>query len=161
MPYIEPTPADLRQRYPAFADATAIPDDTVQYWLTDAGDNVDQALWSMTDYAKAKIALAAHNMIRNGVPGVAATDSGAIAQLAAAGVTDFQSGGREGFRASLSPDAVKQAISGEYSSTQPGQDYLRLVKRNISGIRTTSAGQTPPCAPFPVGLLPYNLGYGR
>ena len=99
MAYTEPTPADLIRRYPAFA---AVDTDDIQYWLDDAARFVDQS-WLEADYAPAKIAAAGHNMLNAGTAGVADSD---ISALLAAGVTDFQSGGREGFRVSMSPDAM-------------------------------------------------------
>jgi len=137
--YDPPIPADLKLRYPAF---TGLDDDTIWYWLEDAGRFVDQT-WSEGDYAPALIAVAAHNMLDAGVPGIAGSD---MAGLLAAGVTDFKSGT---FQARLSDEAVKQAIAGGYESTRPGQEYLRLLARNKGGPRVTAPGH------LPIGLWPF------
>jgi hypothetical protein len=139
MAFTPPTPADLIQRWPQFA---AVDAGTIQFWLTDATDDFPQdTAWPIaTDLPKALIALAAHHMM---VAGVAGIGDGEMAALLAAGVTDFQSGGRQGFRASFSPDAIKQALSGSYANTKPGQYFLELRRRNIAGPRVTAPGAVP------------------
>ncbi len=130
MAYALPSPADLKIRYPAFA---AIDDATVQYWLTDAQRYADTT-WIESDYAPALIAAAAHFIVRSGAPGIIGADTG---QLAAAGVTDFQS---QGFRARISDEAVKLAIAGGFESTNYGQEYLALLDRNKAGGGITTSG---------------------
>lgn len=142
MAYDPPAPSDLIARYSAFA---AVDPDTIQYWLTDAQRFVDTSWPIEGDYAPALIAVAAHNMMDASVAGLAGSD---IAGLLQAGVTDFQSGGREGFRVSLSDDAIKQALDGGYEATKPGQEYLRLLARNKGGPRTTSPGHVPRFWPY-------------
>lgn len=136
MAYTEPTAADLKMRYPAFA---AVDDAVITYWLTDAHRFVDQT-WPDTDYAPALIAVACHEMIGHSIAGV--TDS-ELKALLAAGVTDFQSGGREGFRVSFSDDAIKSALSSEYDATIPGQEYMRLLRRNKMGMGVSAPGHVP------------------
>jgi len=113
MAYTKPTPADLRLRYPAFAAAS---DEVVQYWLTDAERLVTES-WDEADYAPGLIALAAHNMARQGL--------GAGATIPA-GVTRFKSGS---FEASISETQAR----GGFGSTIYGQDYELLRKRNVGG----------------------------
>lgn len=132
-----PDLASFRARYPAFA---AVPDDTVTYWLADSVRFVDESWPIVTDRDPAMMAVAAHNMIAYSVAGL--TD-GDITALLSAGVTDFQSGGREGFRVSFSPDAIKAALDGNYDGTKPGQEYLRLLRRNKGGPSVTPAGHVP------------------
>lgn len=140
MTYTPPIPADLRMRYPAFSDTAAVTDATIQYWLTDAARFADDSWPIVTDIAPAQIAVAAHNMMTAGVAGVSDSD---IASLLASGVADFQSGGREGFRVSLAPAAIQQALNGGYENTRPGQEYLRLLARNKGGGGVTAAGVVP------------------
>lgn len=141
MAYTDPTPTDLRMRYPAFA---AVDDAVLTYWLTDAKRFVTTS-WSDADYAPGLIAAACHEMIGRKIAGVA---DGELQALLAAGVTDFQSGGREGFRVSFSADAVKDALSSEYAATIPGQEYLRLLRRNVSTMGVSAPGQVP-CYGYP------------
>jgi hypothetical protein len=147
MAYTLPTPPDLRARYPAFKDATNIPDATVQYWLDYvAGENVDQS-WSDPAGARAQIAAAAHRMSE---AGVLATGSG-DADLA--GVTDFRSAS---FQVRFSDDYVKQQVEGGWESTVYGRDYLDLLRANRGGMGVTSAGVGPFCGMYG-GALPYYL----
>lgn len=146
MAYTEPTASDLKMRYPAFA---AVDDATIDYWLTDAHRFVDQT-WTEMDYAPGLIAAACHEMIGRNVAGV--TDS-ELKALLSAGVTDFQSGGREGFRVSFSDDAIKQALSSEYDATVPGQEYMRLLRRNVSTMGVTAPGHIPYYYGYPRGIV--------
>lgn len=119
MPYTLPTSADLKIRFPAFA---AVPDVTVEYWLTDARVTVLDT-WIENDRAPAEMALAAHNMAMNGL-GVA---GGAVGDLAAMGVTDFKSASM-----SVSFDASRiQAMgSGGYTSTRYRFIFRTYLRRN-------------------------------
>lgn len=142
MAFIEPTIADLRARYPAFA---AVADATITYWLTDSARYVDTS-WSESDYGPGKVAHAAYEMAQKGVAGLAGGD---IVGMAAAGVTDFQSGT---FRARFSDEAVKKALAGGYQSNQYGQDYYDLLQRNKGGPIASAPGSVP-CNVYPYGLL--------
>jgi hypothetical protein len=133
MPYTEPTAADLKARYPAFA---AVDDATIDYWLTDAHRYVDQT-WTEGDYAPALIAAAAHNMTRAGVVGIVGSD---VSGFAAAGVTSFKSGT---FQAQFSEEAIKAQVAGGWESTTYGQEYLALLRRNVSSMGVTAPGVVP------------------
>jgi len=138
MAYSDPSPDDMKARYPAFSDVDTA---TVQYWIDDSARFVDQS-WSDTDYAPAKLAAAAHNMLRAGVSGIAGADT---AGMTSTGVTQFRSGS---FAAQFSDEAVKKAIDGGWESTVYGQDYLALLRRNKSGMGTTSPGCIPASCGF-------------
>ena len=133
MAYVEPTAADLRARWPAFA---AVDDATIDYWLTDAHRFVDQS-WSEQDYGPALIAVAAHNMSRAGVAGIAGGD---VASIAASGVTSFKSGT---FSAQVSDKVAEKAASDDWDSTRYGAEYLILLRRNKAGARVTAPGHVP------------------
>jgi len=128
--YTDPTPSDLKMRYSAFA---AVDDAVVTYWLTDAHRFVDQS-WTEMDYAPGLIAAASHNMAKAPVAGIAGSD---IAGFAAAGVTRFKSGT---FDAQFSDEAVKVAVAGGWESTSYGQEYLALLRRNVSSMGVTAPG---------------------
>jgi hypothetical protein len=127
---IDPNVAALKMRYPAFA---AVDDATVAYWLADAKRFVDVS-WNDGDYAPGLIAAAAHNMSKTGVAGISGSQLGGFA---AAGVTRFKSGT---FDAQFSDVAIKVAVAGGWASTPYGQDYLDLLRRNVSGFGVTSPG---------------------
>lgn len=139
MAYIEPTPADLKARYAAFA---AVEDATIAYWLTDAHRFVDQSWPIFDDYGPALIAAAAHNMARANVTGIAGGD---VSGFAAAGVTSFKSGT---FSAQFSETAVGKAVDGGWGSTIYGDEYLALLRRNKGGPRVTGPGVATCCGGY-------------
>ena len=156
MAYPQPTPADLRMRYPAFADTAAVSDTTLIWWLAyAAGKDVDQS-WGPANGPEAHMAAAAGRMAKAGVK-IAGSD---VAGFAAAGVTDIRSGT---FQARFSDDAVKQAIAAEWQSTSYGADYSAALAKEKGGARVTSPGTV--CAntgfngfagplPYPAALFP-------
>lgn len=134
MPYAPPTPADLKARYPAFADVL---DATVQIWLTDAERFVDET-WLEDDYQPAIMSHAAHQMALLGI----GTTTGAAA--IPAGVTRFKSGTMD---ITVSDAAADAAAAGDFGSTPYGREYARLLRRSHSGPRVVAAGVRPPCCP--------------
>ena len=133
MAYDAPDPAALKARYPAFA---AVADETIQYWLTDAGRFVDTS-WIESDYAPALIAHAAYDMARVSVAGLIGADEAA---LVAGGVTDFQSAS---VRLRFSDEAVKVAVAGGYGSNIYGIEYFALLSRSKAGPRVIGGGTVP------------------
>lgn len=144
MAYTEPTSADLKIRYPAFAQ---VDDDTITWWLNYVVDkDIDQS-WGPNTGPEGQMAVAAHRMVKAGV----SIGGGDASGLAAAGITDFKSGT---FAARISDDAVKQAISSDWSSTPYGSDYELALDREKSGPRVTSPGHVPWGFPYcdrPIG----------
>lgn len=130
MPYSAPTPDQLQARYPAFA---AVLDATIQVWLTDAEDWVDES-WLEADYQPAIMALAAHNMALLGL--AAASGVGNLP----AGVARFKSGAID---VTLSDSAASASAKGDYGSTPYGREYQRLLRRNFAGPRVVAAGTIP------------------
>lgn len=123
MAYTEPTPADLKTRYPAFAD---VADATVQTYLNDTVTSVDGS-WREADYIPAKAAKAAHEMALAGI--------GARSEVegwAAAGLTRIKSGN---FDAGFSDAAVARASGGTLDATPYGQAFKRILRRNKGGPR--------------------------
>lgn len=121
MAYVEPTADDLKQRYPAFA---AVADATVEYWLTDARLIVTSD-WIENDRANAEMALAAHNMARQGLGSGSIGGGGDMA-----GVTSFRSAS---FSVQFDSATVKAAATGGYGSTIYGQDFAVYLRRNRGG----------------------------
>lgn len=141
-----PALSDFRAEYPAFS---GVADETVTYWLNRATSEVDESWPIITDRGLAMMAVAAHYMAIRSVEGLG---DGEITALLASGVTDFQSGGREGFRVSFAPSAYEQTLSGDWGATLPGQEYLRLLRRNKGGPRVSAPGRAPRCTFMP-GVL--------
>ena len=107
MAHTPPTAADLKARYPAFADVL---DATVEAWITDA-QRIVTTSWDEADYAPGIMSLAAHSMTLQGIGA-----SGA-AQLPA-GVTRFRSASMD---VAVSETAANARARGGYSATGYGQ----------------------------------------
>lgn len=132
MAYVAPTPADLKMRFPAFANVS---DGTIEYWLTDARLMVTDS-WLEADRAPAEMELAAHNMARQGF------GTGTVGTGDMAGVTDFRSAS---FSVSFDAGAVKAAAGGGYGSTSYGQDFAVRLRRNVGGPRLVGYVATLGC----------------
>lgn len=128
MAYIEPDADALKTRFPAFA---AVDDVTIDYWLTDARLTVTDD-WIENDRAPAEMALAAHNLALSG----AGASGGAVANLAAMGVTDFKSASMS---VSFDAETVRRSGNGGYSSTRYGVQFLTYLRRNRGGPRLIGA----------------------
>lgn len=126
VPYTVPTPADLKQRYAAFADTD---EGAIEVWITDAQRVVTQS-WPEGDYAPGILSLAAHSLTLQGFGA-----SGA-AQLPA-GVTRFRSGAMD---VSVSEKAANVRATGGYGATIYGQEFQAMLRRNVGGMRLVSAG---------------------
>lgn len=142
MAYTAPTATDLRIRFPAFA---AVSDEVINYWLTDARVIVTET-WIEGDRAPGEMELAAHNMASNGY----GTSGGAVAGLAAMGVTDFRSGAMS---ASFDAETVRAVNAGGFGSTRYGVLFLTRLRRNVGGPFLSGCTVAPPCAPTAVNAL--------
>jgi hypothetical protein len=132
MAYTEPTPADLKARYPAFADVS---DATVQVYLDDTRTAVDGS-WPESLYLLAKAAKAAHEMALLGI-GVRSEVEG----WAAAGLTAIRTGE---FNASFSAAKVAKASGGTLAATPYGLIFKRLLRQAKGGPRVAVAAN-PSC----------------
>lgn len=117
MAYTEPTAADLKARFPAFA---AVADATIDYWLADAARVVDDS-WPEATFGPAKMAYAAHMMAELGF----LSAGGAIP----AGVTSFKSGT---FSATVSD---KLASATGLDATVYGRQFKAMQRAAFSGPR--------------------------
>jgi len=148
MAYTEPTPADLKARYPAFYD---VADATVQVYLDDTRTDVD-ASWSETYYLLAKVAKAAHEMTLQGL-GKRSESEG----WAAAGLTSIRTGN---FTASFSEAKVSAASGGTLKATPYGRRFRELLRKAKGGPRVVVA-RDPGCGWGPTaqqndgGVLPW------
>lgn len=129
MTYTTPDAAMLKIRYPAFA---AVADPTVEYWLADARLTVTDS-WIENDRAIAEMLLAAHNMALQGL----GTAGGAVANLAAMGVTDFKSASMS---VSLDAEILRGSKGGGYDATSYGAQFKVYLRRNRGGPRLVKCG---------------------
>lgn len=134
-PYTVPTAVDLKMRFPAFANVS---DATINYWITDALAIVTTC-WGSSDFRPAIMELAAHNMVKAGVPGIVADK---VSGVAARGVTNFKSAS---FSASFDSSAAARLSGTGYGSTQYGADFAVRLRRNTGGPRLVGCGNLPGC----------------
>lgn len=140
MAYTVPTAADLKARYPAFA---AIPDDTIDIYLTDASTLAVDTSWSEASYAPAIAAYAAHKMALLGIG-----SHGEAAGYARSGVNRIRTGN---FEAQLSDTVVSRAAGGTLNATPYGQAYQALLRREKGGPRVVGGNASSPYPWCPTG----------
>lgn len=116
-------PTTLRLRYDAFANVT---DERIQYWLTDAARTVD-ATWGV-DQEPATLALAAHNMVLNNVPGITQTEASELGP----GITRFRSASVD---ISVTDAVANAGIAIGYSATRYGAEFAVMQRRHLGGPR--------------------------
>ncbi len=126
MAYTAPTVSDFRAAFPAFTDPP-VTDDTVQFWLTRAGRDVDES-WTEGDYTFAIMVRAADLMTQQGI---GADEVGAAIN---AGLSTFRSGSLSG---SFSDAAQRNVAAGV---NEDGQQWADLVRKNRGGPRVTAPG---------------------
>lgn len=115
------TARELRIRYREFA---GVANDDIDYWLEDAR-RIVTAAWG-PDEDPALLALAAHNMAVNDVPGITKSEADQLP----AGVTKFKSASMD---VSVSDAAANRSLTGGYASTRYGLDFAIMLRRNAGG----------------------------
>jgi len=121
------TPPTVNQFKARYQEFVLVPDETVQYWLTD-GERFASTSWIEADYPVAIMACAAHHMVEKGV---LSTET-ALPE----GVTRFKSGT---FEATISEKATEKQLEGGFGSTRYGREYEELRYRNTAGTRLVRA----------------------
>lgn len=121
MAYIKPTPAEIKARYPDFA---AVPDVTIQAYIEDCP--VDDS-WFESDYKRAIMLWACHEMSINGIGG----DD--VAGYAASGVKSLSSGGL-----SVSFDGGDNNGS-IWDASKYGKQFYLLLRQNKAGPRSAAS----------------------
>ena len=129
MAYSEPTATELKAAFPAFS---GVPDDTVAYWIDRSASSVDES-WTEADYPMAKMLLAAHEMVLNGL------GTGTEAQIAASGLTGVKSM-RSGSLSLDFGDSASVSATGGFAATSYGRRFAELLKRNRGGALVTPTG---------------------
>jgi len=122
MPYLAPTPADVRADFPAFA---AVDDAVIQRRIDRTAATVDQS-WLEADYTFARSLLAAHFLTEDGIGG--GTDA-EIAALGLSGVSRLKSGSLD---VSFASDSGA-AGGGAWDSTSYGRRFAAILRRNKGG----------------------------
>lgn len=118
------TPADLKMRYPAFAD---VDDARIQYWLTDADRFVTDG-WG-ADADPARLAYAAHNLVLSNAPGIqSSTDLAAMG--IPTGVTKFKSASMD---IQISEAAANRSLASGWDATTYGEEFAVMLARNTGG----------------------------
>jgi hypothetical protein len=124
MPYVQPTPADFKARYPEFQPVS---DALIQLVLNEAIDQVGDT-WLERDRARAQMLLAAHNLTLEGEPGRSETGQGAAG-------TGFIKRDKVGDVETefATPAAASGSGSsyGGFGGTIYGQQYWLLLKKNF------------------------------
>lgn len=119
MPYTAPTAAQIKARYPAFAD---VDDALIDAVIVDASRNVDET-WCEADYQPAIMALTAHMLVEEGATGRDVEFAGAITSSKLGDAQDSYSG--------LTPSQM----SGEFNSTSYGRKFMQLRALNCQGVQ--------------------------
>jgi hypothetical protein len=133
MAFTDPIPADLKAAFPAFA---AVDDSTITYWLDRAARTVDQG-WPEDDGPHARMLLAAHLMVQQGL------GTGAEAEAYAAGAGGFKrlkSGALE---------IERGDAGGDLASTSYGAQFAALQRSIVAGPRVTGTGFLPDSVGYP------------
>lgn len=117
MPYVIPTPSQVRDRYPEFQ---VVVNSIINSAINDAARFVDLG-WFEDDYQRAIMALAAHIMVTDGATGMAINTTGSVVseKLGDASITY---GGANG------------GSSGDLSGTAYGRAFLRIQRVNVPAI---------------------------
>jgi hypothetical protein len=122
MPYVAPTPAQFKARFPEFE---AVADAVIAFALEEAGISVDDS-WIERDYVIAIYYLTAHILASSGKL------SGDAAGAAVQGpVTSESLGDASVSYADKSKVVGAEGLAAELASTTYGQRYLGLRRRNF------------------------------
>jgi hypothetical protein len=138
MAYTDPTAAELKVRFPRFAD---VADETIEVHLEEARRSVDTS-WTEGDYAMGQMLRAAHTMTLEGL------GTGTEAELAGQGISDFESV-RSGSFSFTRAKGSESAASGTIGSTSYGRRWLALAQANRGGPSVTPSGTLPEGGPWP------------
>lgn len=118
MPYIIPTAAEFKARYPAFNEVS---DSLIDLVIIDAARNVDTT-WCEADYQPAILALTAHLLVEDGVTGRDINFAGAITSSKLGDAQDTYSG------------LTASQMVGEFNSTTYGRKFMQLRAVNVQGV---------------------------
>lgn len=121
------TPAELRSRYPEFADIVDYPDARIQLFINDAQDDIgtDESHWGSTvRYTRALAALTAHMLVLG-----TNSEAGDINPLQA--IASKKAGDVQIAHVQSSKTAPKSTYENRLQATTYGQDFLALRRRTF------------------------------
>jgi hypothetical protein len=121
VPYIVPTPDDVRSDFPVFA---SVDDAVIQRRIDRTESTVDES-WMESDYTYARSLLAAHYLTEDGVGG--GTDA-EIAALGLSGVSRLKSGTLDVTFANTNSTG-----DGAWDNTSYGRRFASILRRNKGG----------------------------
>lgn len=123
LPFTNPTPADIKLDFVAFA---AVDDVVIQRRIDRALMYVDET-WLETDFTWAKELLTVHWLKKAGYP---SGSSDELSGMVSKGLSRLKSADLD---ITVSSKVVDASISGEFSSTSEGQEFYRLLRKNKGG----------------------------
>jgi len=129
MPYTNPTPADVKLDFPAFA---TVDDAIIQRRIDRASMWVDES-WLETDYTYAKELVAARYLERDGYP--AGASGGGVGSMV--GITSIKSGA---FSATQTAEAANASLGAFWSGSAYASEWLALLAKNKGGPRVAHGG---------------------
>lgn len=122
-----PDLATFRALFPEFA---SVADATVQLYLGDALEHLDQGAWGRC-YAKAVLNYAAHELALAQARAASASNQGGSVVIPQTG--KLQSGSEEGISFSFEASTANKSANGEWLAQTPyGQAYLALQRQCLS-----------------------------
>lgn len=128
MPYIDPTPADIKADFPQFA---AVDDAVIQRVIDRNVQWVDES-WFETDYTWARELLTAHFLTLSG------QGTGQDAETAVSGVSRFKSGTLDVTFTSAADTAGDAPAP--WNGTRYGIEFYYLLRKNKGGPRVVGGG---------------------
>jgi acetyl-CoA acetyltransferase len=148
MLYTDPTPADVKADFPAFAD---VDDFAVQRRIDRTASWIDDS-WLVSDYNYAKSLLTAHYLT---VDGFGSTSDAEIAAYRSAGVARLKSGTLD---VSFTTDEYRGVSASEFDASVYGQRFAALLRKNKSGVLTT--GGSVGCVGAASTDVPFAYAFG-
>lgn len=127
MPYVAPTVAELKTRYPEFKD---VAEATVQAALDDAATRVETS-WREADFQPAQLLYAAHTMT---LAGLGTSREAKFAGLSAAGISQIKISSLSLSMAKEGTYARNPSRAGELNSTSYGVRFLELMRLNFPAV---------------------------
>lgn len=124
MPYVVPTAADFKTRFPIFTDKT---DPQIEALIVEAHQMVDES-WEEGDFAPAILYLTAHLIAMDNSQADETVEIGG-----AAGAIASESFGGMSISYERSANAGRLQASEEYGQTVYGRRFLSLLRRNRGG----------------------------
>lgn len=119
MAYVDPTPAQIKARWPQFA---AVPDATIQVWINTAKQTIDHT-WCEDSYTYAVELLTAHYLVMNGL------GTGAEAEANAAGMSGFSTIKSGQLTLTRGSASWADGVEAPWNTTPFGAEFYWIMRR--------------------------------